>query len=149
MENTMLGDPTIVRMIQSVYFQTIMNQVKKDKKYLESCSVDEFVKVSELIRNDEDFEIDILKEIIYYLIYREDLLIFSDLILCNIGYYLEKFTETPYKQADFILTLLLNQYKKEICIFNKYLIKYILELIKKNLQKFKPEVKSEVLEMVL
>jgi hypothetical protein len=148
MEN-LFENKIVVNMIQCVVFNTLLEKVKSDKKYLESCSADEFVKISELIRNDEEFEVDVLKEIIYYIIYREDLLQFSDLVLCNIVYYLEKFTETPYKQADYILTLLINQYKKEICIFNKYLIKYVLELIKKNLQKFKPDVKSEILEMVL
>ena len=149
MEDKILENPVIVRMIQSTYYQTILNKVNDDKKYLESCSVDEFVKISELIREDDEFKIDILKEIIYYIIYREDLLPYTDLVLCNIGYYFEKFSESPYIQTEYLVTLLINQFKKEICIFNKYLIKYVLGLIRKNLQKFKPEVKSEVLDLIL
>lgn len=147
--DNLFENKVVVNMIQSVVFNGLMEKVKIDKKYLETCSADEFVKISELIRNDEEFEIDILKELVYYVIYREDLLQFTDLILCNIGYYLEKFSETPYIQTEYLVTLFINQFKKEICIFNKFLIKYVLVLIKKNLQKFKPEVKSEVLELLL
>jgi len=145
----MLENPVVVRMIQSVVFQSLLEKVEEEKDYLNNCSIDEFVRISELIRDDEDYSFDILKDIIYNIVEREDLRPVCNLVLANISYYLEKFDECDYKYQEFMLSFLLTQYKKDVCLFNKNLLKYSLELIKNNLQKFKPDCKSEILNMIL
>jgi hypothetical protein len=149
MESEMIENPVVVRMIQAVYYQTLINKVKDDKDYLNECSIDDFIKISELIRDSEEPNFTVIRELVFNVIYREDLLPISDLVLCNIGYYLEKFSEFDYKYQDAIGNFLITQFKKEICIFNVYLLKYVLELIKKNVLKFKPESKSELLDVLL
>lgn len=149
MDTKMLENPVVVRMIQSVVFQSLLEKVEEEKDYLNNCSIDEFVRISELIRDDEDYSFDILKDIIYNIVEREDLRPVCNLVLANISYYLEKFDECDYKYQEFMLSFLLTQYKKDVCLFNKNLLKYSLELIKNNLQKFKPDCKSEILNMIL
>lgn len=149
MDTKMLENPVVVRMIQSVVFQSLLEKVEEEKDYLNTCSIDEFVRISELIRDDEDYSFDILKDIIYNIVEREDLRPVCNLVLANISYYLEKFDDYDYKYQEFMLSFLLTQYKKDVCLFNKNLLKYSLELIKNNLQKFKPDCKSEILNMIL
>jgi len=145
----MLENQTVVKMIQSVVCQTIYEKVQKDKEYLNDCPMDEFVKVSEMIKDDDEPNFKIVKAILSNTIYREDLLPVSDLVLCNLAYFFSKFESEDYKYHTFYLDLLIGQFKKEISIFNLFLLKYILELIKKNLIKFHPDAKSEILELVL
>ena len=149
MESLMLENQTVVKMIQSVVCQTIYEKVQKDKEYLNDCPMDEFVKVSEMIKDDDEPNFKIVKAILSNTIYREDLLPVSDLVLCNLAYFFSKFESEDYKYHTFYLDLLIGQFKKEISIFNLFLLKYILELIKKNLIKFHPDAKSEILELVL
>lgn len=149
MDTKMLENPVVVRMIQSVVFQSMIEKVSEEKDYLNECSIDEFVRISELIRDDDEYSFEILKDIVYNIIEREDLTPVRNLVLCNITYYLEKFDECDYKYQEFMLSFLMTQYKKDVCVFNKNLLKYSLELIKNNLQKFKPECKSEVLTLLL
>jgi len=94
-------------------------------------------------------EFKLVKVLLCNCIYREDLLTVSDLILCNLAYFFSKFEGLDYKYHTFYLDLLIGQFKKEISIFNLFLLKYILELIKKNLIKFHPDAKSEILDLVL
>ena len=111
--------------------------------------MDEFVKISDMIKDDTEPDLKIMKVLLSNIIYREDLLPVSDLVLCNIAYVLSKYEGTDYRYHTFFLDLLIGQFKKEISIFNLFLLKYVLELIKKNLQKFKPDATSEILDLVL
>lgn len=145
----MLENQTVIKMIQSVMSQTIYEKVHKDKDYLNDCTIDEFVQVSAMIKDDDEPNFKLVKVLLCNCIYREDLLPVSDLILCNLAYFFSKFEGLDYKYHTFYLDLLIGQFKKEISIFNLFLLKYILELIKKNLIKFHPDAKSEILDLVL
>lgn len=143
----MLENPVVVRMIQSVVFQSLLEKVEEEKDYLNDCSVDEFVKISELIRDDTEYNYKIIKDLIYNIIYRKDLRIVANLLLCNLAYYLDKFDEIDYKHQSYMVEFLTKILISEEEYFNKHLLKYILELIKKNLDKFYPNSKCEILEL--
>jgi len=118
-------NPLIVRMVQTVVFQTMMDKVNEEKDYLNDCSVDEFVKITEMIRDDTEYNHKIIKDIIYNMIYREDLKPVANLVLCNLAYYLDKFDEIDYKHQEYMIQFLTKDYKLEIGRFDKYLLKYI------------------------
>lgn len=140
-------NPLIVRMVQTVVFQTMMDKVNEEKDYLNDCSVDEFVKITEMIRDDTEYNHKIIKDIIYNMIYREDLKPVANLVLCNLAYYLDKFDEIDYKHQEYMIQFLTKDYKLEIGRFDKYLLKYILILIKKNIEKFYTGSKCEMLDI--
>lgn len=140
-------NPLIVRMVQTVVFQTMMDKVNEEKDYLNDCSVDEFVKITEMIRDDTEYNHKIIKDIIYNMIYREDLKPVANLVLCNLAYYLDKFDEIDYKHQEYMIQFLTKDYKLEIGRFDKYLLKYILILIKKNIEKFYTGSKCEMLDL--
>ena len=142
-------NPLVVKIIQCTVYDNMMKRVNEDKDYLNECSVDEFVKISELIRDDTEYNYKIIKDLIYNIIYRKDLRVVSNMLLCNLSYYLDKFDEVDYKHQEFMIQSLTKSLTSEEAYFNKYLLKYILELIKKNINKFYPNSKCEILDLVL
>ena len=144
--DNLYNNPLAVKFIQTALFDWSMQQVNLDVDYLNNCSVDEFVKISEMIRNETEFNSKVIKCIVYNMIYRDELKIVSNLLLCNLAYYLDKFDEVDYKCQEFMIEMLVSDVKKEESKFNKLLLKYILELLKENLRKFKPEVNCNVLD---
>jgi len=146
-ENTL-----VVKMLQCVVYDSMMKKVNEEKDYLNECSVDEFVKISELIRDDTEFNYKIIKDLIYNIIYRDDLKIVSNMLLCNLAYYLEKFDEIDYKHQEYMIQFLGKDYftetKEYKGHFNKNLLKYIIELIKINTEKFYPKTKCNLFEIL-
>lgn len=143
----LLENPLIVRMVQSVVYSTMIDKVNEEKDYLNECSIDEFIKISELLRDEDVFNYKIIKDLIYNLIYRDDLKIVANMALCNLAYYLDKFDEVDYKHQEYMIQFLSKDYKLENGRFNKYLLKYVFDLIKKNLEKFYPDSKCDLLDI--
>lgn len=150
MDSKLLENPTIVKMILSVITETLKEKVNEDTTYLNTCSIDEFVRVSEIIKDDESYSFEVLKDILYNLVKREDLQPVFNMVLCNVCYYLDKFDNVDYKyqdiMKDFLLPKLKNKEEKHI---NKYLLKYFLVLVKKNIIQFQPDSKNELVGLFL
>lgn len=138
-----------VKLIQTALLDWSLQQANSDDEYLNNCSVDEFVKISEIIRNETEYNLKIIKCIIYNMIYRDDLKLVSNLLLCNLAYYLDKFDQVDYKCQEFMIQTLMSDVKKEEKKFNQILLKYTIELLKENLKKFKPEVNFNVLDIII
>ena len=150
MDYKLLENPTIVKMIQAVITESLKEKVQEDTTYINTCSIDEFVTVSEIIKDDSDYSFDVLKDILYNLVEREDLKPVFNMVLCNVCYYLDKFDNVDYKFCDIMSDFLLPKLKsKEDKHINKNLLKYFLELVQKNLKQFNKESKNELVSLLL
>lgn len=145
----LLENPIVVKMFQTIAYDTMMTNLYENKDYLNECSINEFVKITELIRDDDEFNLKIIKDLVYNIIYRKDLKPVCNMILCNLIFYLEKFDEIDYKYHEYMIESFSKDLKSDSPYFSKYLLKYLLELLLKNMKKFKPEVKSDVLDLLL
>jgi hypothetical protein len=148
MEN-LYNNPLAVKFMQTALLDWSMQQANLDVDYLNNCSIDEFVNISEMIRNETEFNSKIIKCIVYNMIYRDDLKFVSNLLLCNIAYCLDKFDQEDYKCQEFMIETLVSDVKKEEKKFNQILLKYVIELLKTNLNKYKPDVRYNVLDIII
>ncbi len=150
MDNNLLENPLVLRMFQSIYTETLKEKVIKDSCFLNICTVDEFVRVSEIIKEDTEYSFDILKDLLSVLLDREDLQPVFNMVLCNVCYYLDKFDNVDYVMSEVMSKLFLPFLKsKEVKYINRNLLKYFLELVQRNLKQFKSDSKNELINLLL
>lgn len=143
------NNPLAVKFMQTALLDWSMQQANLDDEYLNNCSIDEFVKISEMVRNETEFNSKLIKSIVYNMIYRDDLKFVSNLLLCNLAYCFDKYDQVDYKCQEYMIQTLISDIKKEDKKFNQILLKYTIELLKENLKKFKPEVNFNVLDIII